>query len=102
MNNQKMIFDSTPYVQVPHSRKMALKCFVCGRTVIMTAKLCDGRSCPHCGGAIMPIGYVAPLRSPTCTVGVDMATGESFTLMYRAPDAAGDTLGGEREGLPNA
>jgi len=62
MYEPRIIFDNTPYVQVAHSRKVALKCYACGRTVVMNAKFCDGRSCPLCGGAVTPIGYVAPLH----------------------------------------
>lgn len=65
MYEPTIIFDNTPYVQVAHSRKIALKCYACGRTVVMNAKFCDGRSCPLCGGAITPIGYVAPMRNPS-------------------------------------
>ena len=62
MYEPKLIFDSTPYVQVPHSRKIALRCYACGRTVVVNASNCDGRVCPICGGALEPIGYVAPMR----------------------------------------
>ena len=65
MYEPKIIFDSTPYVQVAHSRKIALRCYACGRTVVMNANFCDGRSCPLCGGAVTPIGYVAPMRNPS-------------------------------------
>ncbi|MEA4928562.1 MAG: hypothetical protein VB104_07790 [Candidatus Limiplasma sp.] len=62
MVEQEMIFDHTPYVRVEHSRKTALRCYVCQRTVVMVANASDGRSCPLCGGALERIGYVAAVR----------------------------------------
>jgi len=61
VSDMKLIFDQTPYRIVEHSKLMAMRCYVCERTVVMGMKDCDGRSCPLCGGPLLPVGPVAPV-----------------------------------------
>ncbi len=81
-------FDDAPYVRVPHSRQMALRCLVCGHTVVMSAKVCDGHACPFCRGALLPVGYVRRMQNTWAVVGVDLATGSDWTVIPRAQTGA--------------